>query len=82
VRDPVLPLGYRPWGSRTGIDVVATQEQSLMRILFGGKSTVTVRELSRLAVREEILPTGATLSVHELSGGHSGQCGPATPPSR
>jgi hypothetical protein len=50
-------------------DVVDTAEQSLVRILFGGKSTVTVKELSRLKVREERLPTGATLSVHELSSG-------------
>jgi hypothetical protein len=50
-------------------DIVDTQEKSLVRILFGGKSTVTVRELSRLEVREETLPTGATLSVHELSKG-------------
>jgi hypothetical protein len=50
-------------------DIVDTQEKSLVRILFGGKSTVTVRELSRLEVREETLPTGATLSVHELSRG-------------
>ncbi|MGH8065362.1 MAG: FecR domain-containing protein [Candidatus Entotheonellia bacterium] len=50
-------------------DVVDTAEQSLVRILFGGKSTVTVKELSRLEVREERLPAGATLSVHELSSG-------------
>ncbi len=50
-------------------DIVDTQEKSLVRILFGGKSTVTVRELSRLEVREETLPTGATLSVHDLSKG-------------
>jgi hypothetical protein len=50
-------------------DVVNTAEKSLVRILFGGKSTVTVRELSRLEVREEALPGGATLSVHELSAG-------------
>jgi hypothetical protein len=50
-------------------DVVDTAEQSLVRILFGGKSTVTVKELSRLEVREEPLPAGATLAVHELSAG-------------
>ena len=50
-------------------DVVDTAEQSLVRILFGGKSTVTVKELSRLEVREEPLPSGGTLSVHELSAG-------------
>ena len=50
-------------------DVVDTQEKSLVRILFGGKSTVTVKELSRLEVREETLPGGAARSVHELSSG-------------
>jgi hypothetical protein len=50
-------------------DVVDTAEKSLARFLFGGKSTVTVKELSRLEVREESLPTGGTLSVHELSSG-------------
>jgi FecR protein len=50
-------------------DIVDTAEKSLVRILFGGKSTVTVKELSRLEVHEEALPTGATLSVHELSSG-------------
>jgi len=50
-------------------DLIDTQEKSLARVLFGGKSTVTVRELSRLEVREELLPGGATRSVHELSSG-------------
>lgn len=50
-------------------DVIDTKEQSLARILFGGKSTVTVRELTRLEVREEVLPTSATRSIHELSSG-------------
>jgi hypothetical protein len=50
-------------------DTVDTREQSLVRILFGGKSTLTVRELSRLEVREESLPTGATRTTHTLSSG-------------
>jgi len=50
-------------------DLIDTQERSLARVLFGGKSTVTVRELSRLEVSEETLPTGATRSIHELSSG-------------
>ena len=50
-------------------DIIDTQEKSRARILFGGKSTVTVRELSRLEVSEETLPTGATRSIHELSSG-------------
>jgi len=50
-------------------DIIDTREKSLARILFGGKSSVTVRELSRLEVREELLPTGAVRSIHELSSG-------------
>lgn len=50
-------------------DVVDTREKSLARILFGGRSTVTVRELSRLEVREELLPGGGRRDVHDLSSG-------------
>src|SRR5918996_3163000 len=63
------PVGLRFKDSLLVRDVVDTQERSMLRILFGGKSTVTVRELSRLEVREEALPTGATLSIHELASG-------------
>jgi len=50
-------------------DLIDTQEKSLTRVLFGGKSTVTVRELSSLEVREELLPGGATRTIHDLSSG-------------
>ncbi len=50
-------------------DLIDTQERSLARVLFGGKSTVTVLELSRLEVCEELLPGGDTRSVHDLSSG-------------
>lgn len=50
-------------------DVIDTREKSLARILFGGRSTVTVRELSRLEVREELLPGGVKRDVHDLSSG-------------
>src|SRR3989338_10620441 len=50
-------------------DVVDTREKSLARILFGGRSTVTVRELSRLEGREELLPGGGRRDVHDLSSG-------------
>ena len=48
-------------------DVVDTEERSLTRIMFGSASVLTVRELSRLEVREELLPSGATRSIHDLS---------------
>ena len=50
-------------------DVIDTREKSLARILFGGKAAVTVRELSRLEVREENLPGGGTRSTIELNSG-------------
>ena len=50
-------------------DVIDTREKSLARILFGGKASVTVRELSRLEVREENLPGGGTRSTIELNSG-------------
>src|SRR3990170_1466589 len=50
-------------------DVVDTREKSMARMLFGGKATVTLRELSRFEVREETLPGGATRSTVELNSG-------------
>jgi FecR protein len=50
-------------------DVIDTREKSLARILFGGKATVTIRELSRFEVHEENLPGGATRSTIELESG-------------
>jgi len=50
-------------------DVIETREKSLARILFGGKATVTVRELSRFEVREETLPGGGTRATIELNSG-------------
>jgi len=50
-------------------DVVDTREKSMARMLFGGKATVTLRELSRFEVREETLPGGATRSTIQLNSG-------------
>jgi hypothetical protein len=50
-------------------DIVDTRQESVARILFGGQSTVTVRELTRLEIRAELLPTGATRSVYDLADG-------------
>ncbi len=50
-------------------DVINTLEKSMTRVLFGGKSTVTVRELSSFEVREELLPGGGSRTNHELSSG-------------
>jgi hypothetical protein len=50
-------------------DTVDTATQSSVRILFGAKSTLTLRELSHFEVREEVLSTGASRTHYSLSSG-------------
>jgi hypothetical protein len=50
-------------------DVVDTQKESLARILLMGKSTVTVRELSRFEIREEVRPDGSQRALINLAEG-------------
>ena len=50
-------------------DLISTQEKSLARILFGGKSTLTIRELSRLGVTGTLRSTGTLRTIHELNEG-------------
>ncbi len=50
-------------------DLISTQEKSLVRILFGGKSSVTVRERSRLRVTGTLRSTGTLRTIHELNDG-------------
>lgn len=50
-------------------DVVETRKEAIARILFLGKSSVTVRELSRLEIREEPAPDGGDLYTLTLSAG-------------
>jgi hypothetical protein len=50
-------------------DVIDTREKSMARMLFGGKATITLKELSRFEVLEETLPGGATRSTIELNSG-------------
>lgn len=50
-------------------DVVDTHEQSLARILLMGKSSVTVRELSRFEIREETRPDGTQRALIDLAAG-------------
>lgn len=50
-------------------DVVDTHEKSLARILLMGKSSVTVRELSRFEVREETRPDGTQRALIDLATG-------------
>ena len=50
-------------------DVISTQDYSLARVLFGGRSTVTIRELSRLGVTGTLHYTGTFRTIHELKEG-------------
>src|SRR3989338_6110677 len=68
-RPAVAPIALKFKDGVVIRDVVDTREKSLARILFGGRSTVTVRELTRLEVREELLPGGGRRDVHDLSSG-------------
>src|SRR3989338_4547465 len=68
-RPAVAPIALKFKDGVVIRDVVDTREKSLASILFGGRSTVTVRELTRLEVREELLPGGGRRDVHDLSYG-------------
>ena len=49
-------------------DVVEAGKDGMARVLLGGTTTVTVRELSRLELREEALAEGARYTVELISG--------------
>jgi hypothetical protein len=49
-------------------DVVDAHEDGIARVLLAGKMTVTVRELSRLELREERLTEGTRYAVELLAG--------------
>lgn len=49
-------------------DVVEVRKGGLTRLLLRGKTTVTMRELSRLELREELLPGGPRYVLELISG--------------
>jgi hypothetical protein len=49
-------------------DVVEARKDGTARVLIGGKTTVTVRELSRLELREEILAEGVRYTAELVAG--------------
>ncbi|MBI2544635.1 MAG: hypothetical protein HYW16_05375, partial [Candidatus Rokubacteria bacterium] len=49
-------------------DVVEARKDGIARVLLGGKATVTVRELSRLELREERRTEGVRYVVDLVSG--------------
>jgi hypothetical protein len=63
---PPQPLKFRdPLFWR---DVVEARKASIARALLAGKTTVTVRELSRLELREEVLPQGIRYTADLVAG--------------
>jgi hypothetical protein len=49
-------------------DVVEARKDGIARVLLAGKTTVTVRELSRLELREEVMPEGIRYTAELVSG--------------
>ena len=49
-------------------DVVEARKDGIARVLLAGKTTVTVRELSRLELREEVMPEGIHYTAELVSG--------------
>ncbi|MBI3030527.1 MAG: FecR domain-containing protein [Candidatus Rokubacteria bacterium] len=49
-------------------DVVEARKDGIARLLLAGKTTVTVRELSRLELHEEVMPEGIRYTAELLSG--------------
>ena len=49
-------------------DVVEARKDGIARMLLAGKTTVTVRELSRLELREEVMPEGIRYTAELVAG--------------
>jgi len=49
-------------------DVVEARKDGIARVLLAGKTTVTVRELSRLELREEVMPEGIRYTAELVAG--------------
>jgi hypothetical protein len=49
-------------------DVVEARKDGIARVLLAGKTTVTVRELSRLELRQEVMPEGIHYTAELVSG--------------
>jgi hypothetical protein len=53
-------------------DQIATQERSTVRLLLGGKGTLTIREQSQVTLDESVAPDGGRLSVLSILSGKIG----------
>lgn len=63
IRPDVMPHPLRFHDNLYWRDVVEVRKEGIARVLLGGRTTVTVRELSRLELREERLAEGVRYTV-------------------
>ena len=67
-REEALPLLLKFRDAVYWRDVVEARKDGIARVLLAGKTTVTVRELSRLELREEVMPQGIRYTAELVSG--------------
>src|SRR3990172_8463272 len=67
-REGALPLLLKFHDVLYWRDVVEARKDGIARVLLAGKTTVTVRELSRLELREEVMPEGIHYTAELVSG--------------
>ena len=67
-REAAVPLLLKFRDALYWRDVVEARKDGIARVLLGGKTTVTVRELSRLELREEVMPEGIRFTAELVSG--------------
>ena len=67
-RAPSAPQPLKPGDRLFWRDVVTVGKDSIARFVLGGKITVTVRELSRVELREEVMTEGVRYTVELISG--------------
>lgn len=67
-RAPSAPQPLKPGDRLFWRDVVTVGKDSIARFVLGGKITVTVRELSRVELREEVMAEGVRYTVELISG--------------
>jgi hypothetical protein len=67
-REEALPLLMKFRDALYWRDVVEARKDGIARVLLGGKTTVTVRELSRLELREEVMPEGIRYTTELVAG--------------
>ena len=67
-REEALPLLLKFHDALYWRDVVEARKDGIARVLLAGKTTVMVRELSRLELREEVMPEGIRYTAELVAG--------------